>query len=64
MTQKELLYFEDAVGHEQNIISIIEESINNLEEDNLITFMQEELEKHNNTKENLMNKLEEKNNEW
>ena len=27
MTQKELLYVEDAIGHEQNIIKIINESL-------------------------------------
>ena len=64
MTQKELLYLEDAVGHEQNIISILEESINNLEEDELTDFMQNELNKHNKIKQNLTNLLEEKSNEW
>ena len=63
MTQKELLYLEDAVGHEQNIISIIEEELQKLEDDNLITFMQEQLDKHTSTKENLINLLEENINE-
>ena len=35
MTQKELLYVEDAIGHEQNIISICQESINFLEDENV-----------------------------
>lgn len=34
MTQKELLYFEDAIKHESNIISILNESLNNIEEKN------------------------------
>ena len=63
MTQKELLYLEDAINHEQSISSIIEDNLNILEDENLIEFMQEELEKHNETKQNLMNKLEEKSNE-
>ena len=46
MTQKELLYMEDAVGHESNIIQILEESINNLEDENLINFMKSELNIH------------------
>ncbi|MBO6145199.1 MAG: hypothetical protein J6O62_00175 [Bacilli bacterium] len=63
MTQKELLYMEDAVGHESNIIQILEESINNLEDENLINFMKSELNIHKKIKEYLINKLEEKSNE-
>ena len=64
MTQKELLYYEDAIGHEGNIIKIIDVMLNNLKDSNLISFMTEELSTHKNMKERLMNKLEEKNNEW
>ena len=60
MTQKELLYYEDAIGHEGNIIKIIEDSLNNLEDENLVQFMEEELNIHKEIKEYLMNKLEEK----
>ena len=63
MTQKELLYLEDAIGHEQNIISIIEEKIEKLEDEKLVEFMQEEINKHNDLKQNLIAKLEEKSNE-
>ena len=63
MTQKELLYIEDAVGHEKNIIKICEDIINNLENQDLVMFMQKELDNHKTLKENLMNKLEEKVNE-
>ena len=59
MTQKELNYMEDAVGHEKSIIKILEESIKNLEAEELINFMNDELDIHNNIKDNLMNKLEE-----
>ena len=59
MTQKELLYFEDAIGHEQNIISIIEESLNNIDDEEIITFMNDELTKHNVTCNNLISVLEE-----
>ena len=64
MTQKELLYIEDAIGHEKNIIVICEDTIQRLEDENLISFMQEELEKHKTTKEKLLNMLEVKANEW
>lgn len=60
MTQKELLYLEDAIGHEKNIISICSESINNLEDEELISFMEAELENHNNMLDSLMNLLEAK----
>ena len=39
MTQKELSYLEDAIGHEGNIIKICEETIKKLEDEELITFM-------------------------
>ena len=58
MTQKELSYFEDAIGHEKNIIKIIEESLKKIENEELINFMTEEYNKHNNVLERLMNKLE------
>ena len=39
MTQKELAYVEDAIGHEENIIKICNESIKNLEDDTLKEFL-------------------------
>ena len=63
MTQKELSYVEDAIGHETNIIKIINEGINNLEDEELVTFMNGELNTHQEMKEKLMNLLEEKTNE-
>ena len=64
MTQKELLYFEDAVGHEKNVISIIKESLELLESEDLISFMEEQLEEHKDMEEKLMNLLKENANEW
>ena len=63
MTQKELLYIEDAIGHEKNIISIINESINHLSDENLISFLEKEEKKHCSMKEKLIKCLEEKCNE-
>ena len=60
MTQKELLYLEDAIGHERNIISILQDTIERLKDKNLISFLDNELNIHMSTKENLMNKLKEK----
>ena len=64
MTQKELSYFEDAIGHEQNIIKILEESIKKIENEELINFMTNEYNKHNDILERLMNKLEGEANAW
>ena len=63
MTQKELSYLEDAIGHEGNIIKICEESIENLSNESLIEFMNDELDIHRNLKARLLNVLEEKANE-
>jgi hypothetical protein len=63
MTQKELLYVEDAVGHEQNIIKILDESLANLEDDTLVTFMEKEVKEHANTLKKLLKMLEDNSNE-
>ncbi len=53
MTQKELLYFEDAIGHEKNIILICDESINKIDDGELISFFEKEKAIH----EEVLNKL-------
>lgn len=58
MTQKELLYLEDAIGHEKSIISIIQANIDSIEDENLISFMENEIKVHNTIQEKLMNLLE------
>lgn len=63
MTQKELLYVEDAINHECSIISILTESINNLENDELKDFLEEKLNEHIAFKTELINILEDKSNE-
>lgn len=63
MTQKELLYVEDAVNHESNIIAIVTDTINNLEDENLAEFMEEKLNDHIAYKQELMKFLEDKANE-
>ena len=61
MTQKELSYVDDAVNHEKAIIKIINNGIENLDDSNLISFMNSELKKHKKIKERLLNLLEENN---
>ena len=63
MTQKELLYVEDAIGHESSIIKILNESLEFLDDDKLITFIEEEIEKHEDLKQSLLNLLEDEANE-
>lgn len=58
MTQKELLYVEDAIGHEQNVGQIVMETIHLLEDKSLQTFLKSELKKHQATLARLMNLLE------
>ena len=63
MTQKELSYVEDAIGHEQNIISIFENIMNNLTDEKLVIFLTNEINSHKKTEKKLTNLLEVKSNE-
>ena len=63
MTQKELLYVEDAVEHERIIIEIIEDMTNLLEDESLIDFISKEKKKHSSMKEKLISIMEECTNE-
>ena len=64
MTQKELAYVEDAIRHESNIITILQETIKNIEDERLKNFLQTELSEHTKTKEKLISKLEVNANVW
>ncbi len=59
MTEKELLYVEDAVKHECNIINIVTDTINNLQDKHLKEFMKQKLNEHIAFKLELLNTLEE-----
>ena len=63
MTEKELLYLEDAVGHEKNLSAICDFTISNLEDESLISFIEKESSKHTQILNNLVNKLGDKVNE-
>lgn len=63
MTQKELLYYEDAIGHEDNIIKIITESINDITDLELASFLENEKNKHGEMRVRLVNLLESESNE-
>ena len=60
MTQKELSYFEDAIGHVGNIVKILQDEVKRVEDENILSFMNEEISKQKNLKENLLTKLKEK----
>ena len=64
MTQKELSYIEDAIGHETNIITICEDSIEDIEDANIVNFIDKEIKKHTKIKDKLMKVLKESSNEW
>ena len=59
MTQKELAYVEDAIGHE----AICQETKNYLKDEALKSFIESEISKHEETKGELMHMLEVKANE-
>ncbi len=63
MTEKELLYMEDAINHEFNLIELCNITIENLQDKNLQSFMKSELKKHVSLKEKLMNVMEDLANE-
>ena len=58
MTQKELAYVEDAIGHENNIISILENEIENVEDDNLIDYLNDDISNHQDMLTELIELLE------
>ena len=63
MTQKELLYLEDAIGHENNIIMICENNIDIISNPEIVSFMKDEIKKHVSMKEKLLSFLEDKKDE-
>lgn len=58
MTQKELLYVEDAICHERVINQNILDIINILEDEDLIDYMKKELKQHQKHETDLMRLLE------
>lgn len=58
MTQKELLYLEDAIKHEQNLTEICEETINSLTDEELIAFIKTQQKTHKNIEKKLLKVME------
>lgn len=63
MTQKELNYIEDAIGHEQNIIKVLDFTKENIQDEELKKFIENEYNIHISMKDYLLNMLEGKTNE-
>ncbi len=63
MTQKELLYLEDAINHEISIINILHDTIKNMKDKKLKDFLKKEESNHSITKERLLSVLKEKTHE-
>ena len=63
MTQKELLYLEDACMHEQVLLEVLNESKNNVEDDSFIEFFDNQISIHQDMLDDLKNLLEDKKDE-
>ena len=63
MTQKELLYVEDAINHEISMIAYLNDVINETEDDDLHSFFEKEIKFHEDIKDNLLNEMEKCQNE-
>ena len=63
MTQKELLYLEDAITHEDNLISFLKKQLDSLKDSDLINFFKQEINIHNKIKKDLLSLLKENSNE-
>ena len=59
MTQKELLYLEDAISHEQIVNAYLNDMTNTLEDEDLINFVNDEIKKHESLEKKLIKLLEE-----
>ena len=58
MTQKELSYVEDAIMHEEHIIKLLQDLLEYLDDNNLMSYFKSQIKSHNNLKNKLVSKLE------
>ena len=63
MTQKELLYVEDAIGHEQTVVAACSSIVEQLEDEELIDYMNNEINTHQEMLNDLVKALEDEKNE-
>lgn len=57
MTQKELLYFEDALSHEKNLIDILNCNLSCCEDESIKSFLENEIKVHEKIRCNLLKLL-------
>ncbi len=58
MTQKDLLYMEDAIKHEENLVTICDYYAEIIEDNNLKSFIKSHSKKHAKLKQKLLNVME------
>ena len=63
MTQKDLLYMEDAINHETNLINIFNYYLEIVEDSNLKSFIKNQIKKHDNLKTKVLKTMEDISNE-
>ena len=63
MIQKELLYVEDAINHEKNMVKILNDKINELEDNQLVDYINQEIKDHKKQQKELERLLEDTSNE-
>ena len=63
MTQKELLYLEDACKHEEILLEVLDDALNTLDDDSFLKSIQTEISIHQRLLDNLNQLLEDKANE-
>lgn len=63
MTQKELLYVEDAYKHEENIVSYLNDLQQRVDDEEVLSFVKKEEKMHSSYMEKILNMLKEKSNE-
>ena len=58
MTQKELLYGEDAINHERNIVYYLNDAISSIQNEELTSFLEDEIIYHEEISKKLLNLLD------
>ncbi len=58
MTQKELLYVEDAINHERNIVYYLNDAISSIQNEELTSFLEDEIIYHEEISKKLLNLLD------
>ena len=63
MTQKELLYVEDAICHENEVMMVLQETMNMLDDEQLVDYLDNQIEIHEGIYNSFISLLKENANE-